>query len=314
MRKTAMLLVALTLSVALGAADKYAGEIFRLGGGVRNFALGGCGLTDTGTAAPAYWNPALTGLVKDKGLELMHAEEFAGLYKYDTASLNWQGDWSLFAARIGVDGVPLTRLANPDSTISDDNRPYKYKSVNNADYIFYGSLARQWRPNLYVGVAPKLVYRTLAENNGWGVGADLGLFWQASSHWATAAVLRDAFTTYIYWDGGESESVYPALDMEASYQAIVPWIDREIKIYAGAEGASDGRDESATVAAGPFSFDPHLGLDVQVYRQTRLFAGYNREYFTGGLSLAWQRWRINYALMAHDELDNSQRVSLEVQF
>ena len=52
MRKYIVIILILLLSISLNA-EKYAGEIFRMGAGVRNFALGNTGLTDTQTNAIA---------------------------------------------------------------------------------------------------------------------------------------------------------------------------------------------------------------------------------------------------------------------
>jgi hypothetical protein len=57
--RTLLLLLLLGLFSSSLCAEKYAGEIFRMGAGVRNFALGSTGITDTNGYAPAYWNPAL---------------------------------------------------------------------------------------------------------------------------------------------------------------------------------------------------------------------------------------------------------------
>ncbi|MDP8203711.1 MAG: hypothetical protein P9L95_04175, partial [Candidatus Tenebribacter mawsonii] len=102
-----ILLVALELS-----ATKYAGEIFQIGAGVRNFALGNCGVTDVNSSSLAYWNSALLTLVNDNRFELMHAEEYSGLLSYDTAAAIWgeTNKFSVVLTRIGIDDIPLTKV------------------------------------------------------------------------------------------------------------------------------------------------------------------------------------------------------------
>src|SRR6056297_4139694 len=82
------------------AADKYAGEIFRMGAGVRNYALGNTGLTNSETAALAYWNPAFLVESTETRFELMHAEEYHGLLQYDVISARYQDKFSLVITRI----------------------------------------------------------------------------------------------------------------------------------------------------------------------------------------------------------------------
>ena len=73
-------------SLSLLNATKYSGEIFQLGAGIKNFAIGNCGLTDNNSFATAFWNSALLSSANEDKFELLHAEEFMGLLKYDTAS------------------------------------------------------------------------------------------------------------------------------------------------------------------------------------------------------------------------------------
>ena len=81
------IIIALVLLITVNLlAEKYAGEIFNMSISPRNSALGGCGLTDDDTFSPAYWNSALLTEISNNKYELMHAEEYSGLLKFDTFS------------------------------------------------------------------------------------------------------------------------------------------------------------------------------------------------------------------------------------
>lgn len=305
-------LLLFVLPVNLSAA-KYAGEIFRMGAGVRNFALGNTGLTDYNSASLAYWNPAL--LSKTEGgtssFELMHSEEFMGLVSYDTFSAVW-GDksrYSLVLSRIGINNIPLTKLPNPDEPISTDNRPYKYKSVNNSDYILYFGFYRKLG-DYVIGFTPKIAYRYLAEKSGYGFGADISTFRELGESVIIAIKLRDFFSTQIFWSNGSHEIVNPALDLEMSYSFTAPLIGSRARLIAGTDIIAEGRQEAATNHLGYLSFDYRAGIEIPIPDYVSLYAGYDVNNLTTGLSVYISQFQVNYSFKYNTELDNSHRVSI----
>src|SRR5690349_11269839 len=67
---------------------KYSNEFLNIGAGARGLAMGSAQVASVKDGTAGYWNPAgLTG-VKDHGnANLMHAEYFAGIGKYDYVGL-----------------------------------------------------------------------------------------------------------------------------------------------------------------------------------------------------------------------------------
>lgn len=315
--KSSLLIVTLVLILFPTCldADKYAGEIFRIGAGVRNFALGNTGVSDYQSTSLAYWNPSL--LAKDgvNRLELMHSEEFLGAVNYDTFSLIW-GDhnrYSLVLTRIGIDGIPLTKLPNPEESVSTDNQPYVYKTVNNADYIAYFGLYRRLG-NYVIGITPKIAYRYLAETSGWGFGADIATHFDLHADILLGINVRDFFSTQVFWDNGTHEIIKPGLDVELNISFPNYIIGNKSRLLLGTEIITEGRKESATHNIGSFSFDYHIGLEIPLPEYVSLYAGYDVDNFTTGVSLNIYQFQVNYAFKYNTELDNSHRISLGYNF
>jgi hypothetical protein len=310
MKKIIILLLVATLATTL-IADKYAGEIFRMGSGVRNSALGNCGLTDLNSANLAYWNSALLALNPDKKLELMHAEEYSGLLKYDlfSAVLGKKQRFAFTIARIGIDDIPLTKLADENSAVNYNNRPYEYKSVNNADIVMYFGMARK-AGNYYLGFTPKIAYRNLAEESGFGFGADISTFYQINSKLMLAANLRDFFTTQILWGNGTHEFVNPSLQLEGQYSLLLPLIEKKGKLYLGTDLYAEDRDFASTTSFSLFSLDYHAGLEMNILPNFDLLLGYDINNLTAGLTFGYRRWQFNYAFEQDSELENSHRISV----
>jgi hypothetical protein len=295
-------------------ATKYAGEIFRMGAGVRNFALGNIGVSDTRMAGAAYWNASLLNEISENRIELMHAEEYAGLLNYDTAAAVWgkENKISLVITRIGIDNIPITKLEDPNGSLSSSNRPYKYKSVNNSDLVIYAGIFRQLG-SFVLGIAPKFAYRNLAEETGFGFGADISTYFKYHNG-IIGLKLHDFFTSQILWSNGTHEIIVPGLDAEANYNFLIPVLKRYGTFYWGTDIYAESRDTAATLTLGALSMDFHLGFDLEVSKAVNLLFGYDVNNITTGLGIHFSNWQINYAFENDTELENSHRVSLGYNF
>jgi len=309
MKYIQIILLLMVLMSPLGAT-KYAGEIFSFSPGVVNQAMGNTGLTFAGSMAAGWWNPALLAERADTGVELMRSEHFEGLLSQNQISLRLGKDTSLIVNHLAIDKVKLTKLEHEDDPLSNDNRPYVWKTVTNQDLIIYGGFARALRENLYVGISPKLAYRDLAEHSGYGFGADISTYFDINDDLLIGLTLRDFFTTRIFWDNGTHEMVRPGLDAELNYDFTIPFANSRARVFAGTEIMAEGRKEAATHSVGSFSFDYHLGLEIPVPEYLSFYAGYDVDNLTTGLTVNIKQYQINYAFKYNTELDNSHRVSL----
>lgn len=304
-----LLLAACTL---LGAT-KYAGEIFQIAPGVQNQAMGNTGLTFGNSVAAGWWNPALLAEPGFSGVELMRVEHFEGLMQQNqlAAVFGAKTRASIQINHLGIDEIKLTQLENPADTLSNANRPEVWKTVGNNDVILYGSLARSLSSRLHLGITPKLAYRSLAENSGFGIGADLGLLWDAGKGFRAAANLRDFFSTQLIWANGTHEIAIPNLDMELGY-GFTPFKEIPVHLALRAQIFAEDRGEASNVAAGPVSADLHAGIKVAPIPALNVMAGWDTDCFTAGLGVRYKALGLDFAWRngAPDELGSSQRLSL----
>lgn len=307
-----MAILILALAALLGAT-KYAGEIFQLSSGVQNQAMGNTGLTYGNSLAAGWWNPALLAEPGFSGVELMRVEHFEGLMQQNQlgAVFGTKTRTSLQINHLGIDEIKLTQLENPADSLSNANRPEVWKTVGNHDVIVYGSLARSLRENLHLGLTPKLAYRSLAENSGFGIGADLGLLWDAGKGFRAAANLRDFFSTQLIWANGTHEIAIPNLDMELGY-GFTPFNEIPVHLALRAQIFAEDRGEASNVAAGPVSADLHAGIKVAPIPALNVMAGWDTDCFTAGLGVRYKALGLDFAWRngAPDELGSSQRLSL----
>ncbi len=176
--------------------------------------MGSAQVASVNDGSAGYWNPA--GLVNVKNqpqLNLMHAEYFAGIGKYDYASLalplkdqkssNW---FSLL--RFAVDDIPNTIfLVEPDGTINFSN----ISNFSSADYAFLLSFAQQIKLKknklINAGLNAKVIHRKAGDfTTAWGFGFDAGIQIQADK-WKLGIMARDVTTTFNAWSFNLTEKM-----------------------------------------------------------------------------------------------------------
>jgi hypothetical protein len=317
MRKTYIIILLSLLATGLSAA-KYAGDIFQLSPGVLNAAMGNTGLSFRGSPAAGWWNPALLVEERGNGAELMRVEHFKGLLQQNQFSLILGGklNSSLSVNHLAIDRIKLTRLENPADSLSNENRPIVWKTVTNNDLIITAGMARRLSERFSLGLSPKLAYRNLAENSGYGFGADLGLIFDAGKGLTAGANLRDFFSTQILWENGTHEAANPNLDLELGY-GFKP-LNKEIPVQLAVRGQifADGRGDASALEAGLLSANLHAGLMVSPIPELLVMGGWDADSFTAGLGVRWQGLGLDYAWRngSPDALGSSQRLSLSYRW
>lgn len=277
-----------------GQFRKYSNEFLNIGAGARALSMGGAQVASVADATAGYWNPAGLVEVKDHPLvSIMHAEYFAGIGKYDYASVAIPlGDPSSTTRSIGfslirfaVDDIPNTLyLVEPDGTVNYNN----IRSFSSADYAFlfsygqviYGDDERTFS----FGTNAKVIHRNVGSfAKAWGFGLDASLQYR-TRNFNVGIVARDVTTTFNAWQFSftdrEKEVLYltnnkipvksteitaPRLILGAAYTAN---ISENISLMSelNLDLTFDGR-RNVLVSADPVSIDPRVGLELG-YKQT----------------------------------------------
>src|SRR5260221_4158850 len=133
------------LSVA-AQFTKYSNEFLNIGAGARGMSMASAQVASVSDGTAGYWNPAALANIRDNPqLNLMHAEYYAGVGKYDFANLvlplkDNKRTIGLTVLRFAVDNIPNTIfLVQPDGTVNFDN----ITTFSSADYAFLFSLAQK---------------------------------------------------------------------------------------------------------------------------------------------------------------------------
>lgn len=267
---------------------KYSNEFLNIGAGARGLAMGNAQVATVKDATAGYWNPAgLVGVKDYLNASLMHAEYFAGIAKYEYASVakpvqDNKRTLGFSFLRFAVDDIPNTLyLVQPDGSINYGN----IESFSSADYAFLFSFAQNIKDTenkkISFGVNAKVIYRKVGSfASAWGFGLDAGVQMHGKN-WHAGLVARDLTTTFNAWSfkfsEKEKEVLYltnndiPVKSTELTSPRLVLGGGYNIKISKavnllaelGADFTFDGK-RNTILSGNTVSIDPHVGLEAGI--------------------------------------------------
>jgi hypothetical protein len=200
--------------VCVAQFRKYSNEFLNIGAGARGLAMGSAQIASVSDGTAGYWNPAGLVNVKDyPQLNLMHAEYFAGIGKYDYGSLvlplrDNKRVLGISLLRFAVDDIPNTIfLVEADGTINFSN----IQTFSSADYALLISLAQEIDlrndRKLNAGINAKIIHRKAGDfATAWGFGFDAGIQYVAD-RWRFGIMARDITTTFNAWSFSLNEKM-----------------------------------------------------------------------------------------------------------
>ncbi len=295
MKLTKLIALAATItfpfSNSIAQAPKYSNEFLSIGVGGRGMGMSGAVAASTNDATAAFWNPAgLANLEGNLQIAAMHAELFAGIAKFDYATLATRIDdkrtIGFTIIRFGTDDIPNTLYLITPSGYIDYS---KITTFSIADYAFLFSYAKKSSfPGLNFGGSAKIIHRKVGDfGQAWGFGFDLGAQYKKDK-WLLGIQAKDVTSTFNAWSyqtdlfadaflrtGNEipkntTEITLPKLILAAGYQ----W-DLGKKISALVEVNTDvtfDGQRNVLISSDPLSVDPRLGFEL----------GYNKFIFLRG--------------------------------
>ncbi len=302
MKPTTIYLTLLTTVLSLSATAqfrKYSNEFLNIGAGARGLAMGGSQVASVNDGTSGYWNPAgLVGIKEHPQINLMHAEYFAGIGKYDYASVvfptsNQKRTIGITGLRFAVDDIMNTLfLVEPDGSINYNN----IQAFSSADYAFIFSFAQKLKEtekkNIHFGLNAKVIHRSVGKfAKAWGFGLDAGLQIY-SNKWKFGIAGRDITSTFNAWSFSfterEKEVLYltnneiPVKSTELTAPRLVLGVARDFKLgkklsllaEANVDVTFDGQ-RNTLISADPVSADPKLGLELNVNNVFFLRGGIN---------------------------------------
>lgn len=302
MKPSTLLLSILTIVLSVTANAqfrKYSNEFLNIGAGARGLAMGSAQVASVNDGTAGYWNPAgLVGVKDHPQINLMHAEYFAGIGKYDYVGLalptsNNKRTIGITALRFAVDDIMNTLfLVEPDGSLNYNN----IQAFSSADYAFIFSFAQKLKEsekkNVHFGLNAKVIHRSVGKfAKAWGFGLDAGIqIFQ--NKWKFGIAARDITSTFNAWSftftEREKEVLYltnneiPVKSTELTAPRLVLGVSRDFKLgkkasllaEANLDVTFDGQ-RNTLISADPVSADPKMGLELNINNVFFLRGGIN---------------------------------------
>lgn len=293
------LFILILTTTASAQFRKYSNEFLNIGAGARGLAMGSSQVASVQDGTAGYWNPAgLTGVKDVPSVNLMHAEYFAGIGKYDYASIafplaNNKRTLAITGLRFAVDDIMNTLfLVEPDGSINYNN----IQSFSSADYAFLVSFAQKLKEsankNVDFGLNVKIIHRNVGTfAKAWGFGLDGGLQIH-NDKWKFGIVGRDITTTFNTWTFSftdeEKQALYltnneiPVKSTELTSPRLVIGLARDfyfnkklsLLAEANCDVTFDGR-RNTVISSDPVSVDPKLGVELNINKIVYVRGGIN---------------------------------------
>ncbi len=302
MKPSTLLLSILTIVLSVTANAqfrKYSNEFLNIGAGARGLAMGSAQVASVNDGTAGYWNPAgLVGVKDHPQINLMHAEYFAGIGKYDYLGLalptsNNKRTIGITALRFAVDDIMNTLfLVEPDGSLNYNN----IQAFSSADYAFIFSFAQKLKEsekkNVHFGLNAKVIHRSVGKfAKAWGFGLDAGIqIFQ--NKWKFGIAARDITSTFNAWSftftEREKEVLYltnneiPVKSTELTAPRLVLGVSRDFKLgkkasllaEANLDVTFDGQ-RNTLISGNPVSADPKMGLELNINNVFFLRGGIN---------------------------------------
>lgn len=296
----ALALVSLAIaSTASAQFRKYSNEFLNIGAGARGLAMGSAQVASVQDGTAGYWNPAGLANIKDHPqANIMHAEYFAGIGKYDYVSLalpvsDNKRTVAITGLRFAVDDIMNTLfLVEPDGSINYNN----IQAFSSADYAFLLSFAQNLKQtankNIDFGLNAKVIHRSVGKfAKAWGFGLDAALQIRAKN-WRFGFAGRDITSTFNTWSFSftekEKEALYltnndiPVKSTELTAPRLVMGVahnfsfGKKLGLLAEAnfDLTFDGQ-RNTLLSSKPVSVDPKLGMELNINNVFFLRGGIN---------------------------------------
>ncbi len=298
--KSLILLLFLMPSVLVAQFRKYSNEFLNIGAGARGLSMGSAQVASVKDGTAGYWNPAaLVHIKQQPQVNIMHAEYFAGIGKYDYANAaiplkDGKRTIGVSVLRFAVDDIPNTVfLVEPDGSINFDN----ITTFSSADYAFLFSYAQPLKDlgpdkKLNMGFNAKVIHRKAGDfARSWGFGFDAALQY-IHKRLQVGLVARDVTTTFNAWSYSINDKMrevfyvtqndIPVKSTELTAPKLIAGVSynfnlgRSVNLLAEAnlDFTFDGR-RNTVISSSAASVDPKLGLEASVKDVFFIRAGIN---------------------------------------
>lgn len=280
-----------------------AGAFLKNGIGVRPISMGKAFAAVADDANAGYWNPAGLAILNAKQLSAMYSNPMnyafggdAGVKDigYHTVSLAFP------TASFGSIGLNLAYLTVGDIEVVEDASGPTGETFGNQEMGIIASYASSINDQIHVGLNLKLVRQTVWENDGSGMGLDIGALYEPLYNLRFGLMLQDLIEPKIkLLENGITDNIPRKIRIGISYKLM----DDMVLVATDVDKAS-GR-----------SIKLHVGAEVVPMKDLAFRAGYTTDTgeISAGVGVHVSVFQLDYGF-GFLNLGSTHRVSLTLDF
>jgi len=328
-----------TMNICFGESPfkKYANAFLEIGVGGRSLGMGGASVALATDVTAGYWNPAGLSHIDYPQFMLMHSRQFEGVVNYDFGGaampMGKKSSLGFSIIRLGIDGINKTALPNPNLDIDEEyvnengetisNRPYVEEVFGNTDYAFMMTYSKRTSTTFSYGGNIKFINRSVGDNSAWGIGFDLGFWFNPTSKLMVGINLQDITSTVLAWDTGTTELITPSVRAGLAYPLQLSALGGQINPAIDFIFRFENRQETTLAHLAGGSMEANVGWEYQYRNAFSLRVGLAQfgdneigqtalGQFTTGFGLNLPKLKIDYAFLGHNDLGNTHRISAQL--
>ena len=303
---------------------KYGNQVFKGVGDAKSISLSESEIASGSGPLSILYNPSLLNDYKNKQIVYSHQERFSGSVVFDIIGIdlkkNNNSNFSLAFIRESVQGIPNTNnaLLNNSSSLNSSNQriiPSKVTFFNQSQLATIIGFSKLFS-KISIGTNVKILNHNIADYNGWGIGFDLGAAYKISNNNKIGLSVRDITTSWIVWDSGTIERIFPEMRVGGSNILELKKHSIEINSMISSIIKFSGREIINDLNIGDFGFEHRFGIEL-IYKKN-LKIRFGRNPINGksiGIGTKIKLVELDYAYLPSPSgtiLGNSHYISLNI--
>jgi len=280
-------------------AGKSAATFLKIGVDARASSMGEAYTGLAEGVSSIYYNPAGLGMSKTKEATFMHNAYFEGINHEFIGYVHPMKERVMGIGIIGVfiDDIPRKTKAS----ILDEG------DFSSNDYCIIFSLGQRLKENISSGLSLKIIQQKLDNEKGTGIGVDVGLLWKnySKARFNLGVVVQNI---------GQKMKIYKErFSLPIGFKVGVGYHPND-KLVLVCDLKKPYDNESSI----------HLGLEYGILKSILLRAGYRYKFdnlknepltdLTCGIGFVIKDFRLDYAFIPYDKLEDTHRISLTNSF
>ncbi len=303
--KKALILIFSSFYLFAGSG-KYGSERFEFGYSAKVQGIGSAFVAGGEDITASFLNPAILSSINSLKVEASYSTYYGGILSSGSFNLcipTKENALGISLFFIQVPKIPHTEVLDPEEVDDFDDIIFK-GYFSSYTYCFNFNFSKKIG-SFDFGLNTKLFYEDILDENGKGIGFDIGILKSINEYAKFGISFLNLFGTYFIWTTGKKEVFNPLLNTGFSFtpfKNLITNFDFSIKI--------ENIKNSSFFNIFFLSLHPRFGFEWNLFKFLNLRGGLEESFPCFGLGLVFKGLLIDYALRYSFDLGDSHIITL----